>query len=119
MDLAQAIWHVQHRSKSTESFVWAQLQVAILGVRLLLLYPVLAYVSLHERVQYLPLTAHTSTVDTETEHMANYPDGSASAAASGSASSASMGSLVNRIRVLGPYLWPSNSPRLQCLAVLA
>ena len=32
MDLAQAIWHVQHRSKSTESFVWAQLQVAILGV---------------------------------------------------------------------------------------
>ena len=118
MDLAQTIWHVQHRSKSTESFVWAQLQVAILGVRLLLLYPVLTYVSLHERVQYLPLTAHTSTVDTETEHMANYPDGSASAAASGSASSASMGSLVNRIRVLGPYLWPSNSPRLQCLAVL-
>lgn len=118
MDLAQAIWHVQHRSKSTESFVWAQLQVAILGVRLLLLYPVLAYVSLHERVQYLPLTAHASTLDTETEHLTNSPDGLASAAASASTSSASVGSLVSRIRVLGPYLWPSNSPRLQCLAVL-
>lgn len=68
---------------------WTLAQVGVVAVRALLLYPLLLYVALCRRVSYVPQAAP----------------------------SASFSSLLSRVRVLFPYLWPSQSPKLQLLAL--
>ena len=116
-DVALIVVHVQH---SMRPVPWAALQVGVLGARVAVLYPVLAF-TLHGRVQ----------LEAEASEAAAGPstvDGPSAAAASANASMGieahksppppSFFVLIRRIRLLAPYLWPSKSPRLQFIALL-
>lgn len=92
LDAAQLVLH----GKLADRAPWTLAQVGVVAVRALLLYPLLSYVALCKRVHYVPQAA---------------PEAPA-------APSASFGSLLSRVRVLFPYLWPSKSPKLQLLAFL-
>lgn len=88
LDAAQLVLH----GTLADVAPWTLAQVGVVAVRALLLYPLLLYVALCRRVSYVPQAAPA-------------------------APSASFSSLLSRVRVLFPYLWPSQSPKLQLLAL--
>ena len=90
-DGTQLVWH----AALADTAPWTLAQVGVVAVRALLLYPLLLYVALCQRVSYVPQAAHAAPA----------------------APSASFSSLLSRVRVLFPYLWPSQSPKLQLLAL--
>ncbi|KAL4400131.1 ATP-binding cassette-type vacuolar membrane transporter Hmt1 [Malassezia pachydermatis] len=105
-----------HQSASSDVRVWTRMQVGVLFVRSVLLYPLVAWIAYKERVWYVQAAA-LPTATTEA--------GPSSAAAAGPSASTpapvtspTFFSLLKRVRVLGPYLWPSKSPRLQVMAVV-
>ena len=90
-DGTQLVWH----AALADTAPWTLAQVGVVAVRALLLYPLLLYVALCQRVSYVPQAAPAAPA----------------------APSASFSSLLSRVRVLFPYLWPSQSPKLQLLAL--
>ncbi|WFD18087.1 ATP-binding cassette-type vacuolar membrane transporter Hmt1 [Malassezia caprae] len=110
-DVALAVAHAQPSCVASDVKLWAFLQVYVLYVRLVVLYPVLLLVMLRRRA--LP-PASADAVGAQASTSANVPAGEAR-----SAPPPGFFLLLKRVRVLAPYLWPSKSPRLQLLAVLS
>ena len=112
-DVALAVAHAQHSHVKPDVKLWAFLQVYVLYARLVILYPVLVLVMLRRRA---PLRSSVDAVGVQA--------GTASAEAPATdearpAPPPGFFLLLKRVRVLAPYLWPSESPRLQLLAVLS
>lgn len=110
-----------HLCQANEARVWVYLQSSLYAVRAFVLYPVLAFVALRERVRYVPVMSEAdvhAAADAQAEAEAGPSSRAHQRMSSAKAQSASFGSLITRVRVLFPYLWPSKSPRLQLLALL-
>lgn len=105
-DLALAVVYHGLAVWRADAALWADLQLAVLCVRVLALYPALLYVATTQRVQVAAATAEDLAAD------------EAPPAPASTAGSPSFLALIRRVRTLGPYLWPASSPRLQVLAVL-
>ena len=109
-----------HGAKGTTDG-WGRAQIALPAVRVALLYPALLGVAFRDRVRYVSLegtdeereallAATPENVRSANESMGMQP--------SKAPPPPSFGTLIQRIRVLAPYLWPHRSTRLQLTAVV-
>ncbi|WFD25491.1 ATP-binding cassette-type vacuolar membrane transporter Hmt1 [Malassezia nana] len=113
VDVALAVTHARESKIPADAQLWAFLQVIVLYVRLVVLYPTLVLVMLRRREVVVPSAASALTGEANLDGPLPREETRESAAPP------TFFLLLKRVSVLAPYLWPSHSPRLQLLAVLS